>query len=312
MKYTRKLSFLILLNFIAFVAKPQDVGKLSLKEIEDTLSVLMKSIYSDNTNLIKEEANNKFQSLLRISLYKDGSFDYPFDSLKHIGKIKSEDGKIRIFTWNLPQSGGYQKYFGFLMYKKGKNNSQIFELNDSRKEISEPVNEILSAKKWLGNLYYSIVEETYKGQAYYILLGLDFNNLFSSKKVIDVLTFNKNSEPVFGSNIFKVGDAILKRVIFEFSARATMSLRYINESKTIVFDHLSPSRPDFTDNYQFYGPDFTYDGFRFEKGFWVYVRNLDLRNPRREPVKPRESPEKLPDPGFLYKSKGGVPIKHDK
>jgi len=46
----------------------------------------------------------------------------------------------------------------------------------------------------------------------------------------------------------------------------------------IVFDHLSPSRPEFKDMHQYYGPDFSYDGLRFESGQWVLVKDLDLRN----------------------------------
>jgi hypothetical protein len=310
MAYFRNLLCLSSLIIFSFTAKSQDIEKLSLREVEDSLCVLEKQIYGENSSSIKEAANNKFQILLKSTLDKKGAFDYPFDSLKHIGKIKSVDGRIKIFTWNLPQTGGFQIYFGFILLKNGKGNIEIFELYDNRKKIANPINEILDRKKWMGALYYSIIDISYENQSYYVLLGLDFNNLFSSKKLIEVLTFGKDSEPIFGSELFKIGDAVIKRVIFEFSARTSMSLRYINDSKTIVFDHLSPYRPDFEGNYQFYGPDFTYDGFKFEKGYWVYVRNLDLRNPRREPPKLKESPEKLPDPGFLYKSKGGLPTRN--
>lgn len=290
---------------LALSAKPQGVEQRSLKEAEDSLTVLMQQIYSDKPFSIREVANNKFHSLLRGVLAKADAFDYPFDSLKHIGRIKSDDKKVRIFTWNLPLSGGYQKYYGFIVLRNG--NTQVFELVDNRKLIVNPIKDILSSQNWMGALYYSIIDESYNGQTYYILLGLDFNNLFSSKKIIDVLSFGKDSEPVFGFGIFKVGDMVINRIVFEFSARASMSLRYIADSKTIVFDHLSPSRPDFSENYQFYGPDFTFDGFRFDDGYWIYVRNLDMKNPKRKPVKLPDSPDKISGPGFLYKSKGLLP-----
>jgi len=300
------LSSLVLI-IISYSAKPQDTRNLSFKQIEDSLSRLSKHVSNDNPFSTKEEANNNFLSLFRTTLNKEGAFNYPFDSLNHIGKITSEDGKLRIFTWNLPLADGNQKYFGFMLYKKDKGNTLVFELRDSRKSVNDPIKEILGQRNWMGALYYSVVEQTYQGKTYYLLLGFDFNSIFSSKKLIEVLTFGKDFIPIFGSNVFKVGDVLLARVVFEFSARATMTLRYIPDLQTIVFDHLSPSQPDFADNFQFYGPDFTFDGFKYEKGYWVYVRNLDLRNPSREPVKLRESPEKLPEPGFLYKSKGGLP-----
>ena len=305
MFYIRNLICLFFLSILAFGVKSQDFEKRSLKEVEDSLTILMKQIYSNKPLSIREVANNNFHSLFRGALAKEDAFDYPFDSLKHIGKIISDDKRVRIFTWNLPLSSGNQKYNGFIVLKNGK--TQIFELVDNRKSITNPIKDILSSQNWMGALYYSIIDEPYNGQTNYVLLGLDFNNLFSAKKIIDVLSFGKDSEPIFGSGIFKVGDAILNRVVFEFSARASMSLRYYVDSKTIVFDHLSPLRPDFKDNYQFYGPDFSYDGFRFENGYWIYVRDLDMKNPKKKPVKLPDSPNKTPDPGFLYKSKSFIP-----
>lgn len=309
MSNLRNLLYIFLFVILPFVVKSQE-GKrtVSIKEAEDSLTLLMKQIYSDSPISIKEVANNRFIDILKATFLDDRVFNYPFDSLKHIGKIKSEDKKVRIFSWNLPQPGDYQKYYGFVLLQKEKGGIQVIELTDNRKSITNPIKEILRPNNWMGALYYSITDVSYNGITYYILLGLDFNNEFSSKKIIDVLSFDKQMELSFGLNIFHVGEVVLSRVVFEFSARANMTLRYIPETKTIVFDHLSPSRPDFEENYQFYGPDFSFDGFKLDKGNWVYVRNLDLRNSKREPVKLKESPEKFPDPGFLYKSKGGVPM----
>lgn len=309
MSNLRNLLYIFLFVILPFVVKPQEEKRTaSIKEAEDSLALLMNQIYSDSPFSIKEVANSRFIDILKATFVDEKVFNYPFDSLKHIGKIKSEDKKVRIFSWNFPQSGGYQKYYGFILLKKEKGGIQLIELIDERKSITNPIKDILTPNNWMGTLYYSISNVSYKGKIYYLLLGLDFNSMFSSKKIIDILSFDKEMQPKFGSSIFHVGDAVLSRVVFEFSARANMMLRYIPETKTIVFDHLSPYRPDFEGNYQFYGPDFTYDGFKFEKGSWVYVRDLDLRNSKRDPTKPKESPEKIPDPGFLYKSKGGIPM----
>jgi len=41
----------------------------------------------------------------------------------------------------------------------------------------------------------------------------------------------------------------------------------------IIFDHLSPSKPSYTGNYQFYGPDFSYDGLEvlMDIGTWLRI-----------------------------------------
>ncbi|MHC1705239.1 MAG: hypothetical protein AB9846_15130 [Tenuifilaceae bacterium] len=303
-----KSSLLLVLIFFVIVINAQDVNKQSFKEIEKSLNTLVKKIAIEKSFATKEETNNQLVEYFRSALEKKGSIDYPFDSLKNIGKLVSKDRNVRIFTWDISQVGGNYKYYGFIQVRKDKKNTLVFELNDCRNSVKDQVNEILGVQSWIGALYYSIIEEEFKGKKNYILLGFDFNNAFSSKKIIEVLTFDDNYNPIFGSKLFKVGDINLSRVIFEFSARATLMLRYIADSKIIVFDHLSPSRPDFEGNYQFYGPDFSYDGFRFEKGEWVYTPDLDLRNPSRDRPKPIDTIQKLPEPGFLYKSKGGIPM----
>lgn len=309
MVQTTKFFCLFVLIFSSLISTSQNNTQVLLKQYEDSLSLMMNKIYCDGLQSEIEAANQNFLITFQKTIKIKESFDYPFDSLKHLGKIKSEDKRLRVFTWNVPQSDGTQKYFGYILYKQKKSSSySVFELQDNRKLISDPINEIISSTKWMGALYYSIVEKKDKKNQYYILLGLDFNNLFSSKKIIEVLSFGKDSQPVFGAKIFKVGETDLNRVVFEYSSRASMTLRYIPEASTIVFDHLSPSKPEYTQNYQFYGPDFTYDGFMYEKGAWVYVRNLDMRNPKRGPITLKESPKKEPDPGFLYKGKGGIPM----
>jgi hypothetical protein len=48
----------------------------------------------------------------------------------------------------------------------------------------------------------------------------------------------------------------------------------------IVMDNLVPSDPNYKGVFRFYGPDFSYNGYKFEKGKWVLYNNIDLRNPK--------------------------------
>lgn len=299
MLHFRILPIFFLILFLSFDGKSQG----SFKEIEDSLAIYIKQVKNEKTFSAKENVNSKFLNLLRKALEKEGSIDYPFDSVKHIGKLASKEGNVRVYTWDLPQSGGYYKYFGFIQVRKDKKNTLLYELRDNHKAVKDPINDILDMQNWMGALYYSMIEEKLNDKEYYILLGFDFNNIFSSKKLIEVLSFDADLKPIFGLPIFKVGSNSLSRVVFEFSARATMSLRYISDIKTIAFDHLSPSKPNYVGNYQFYGPDFTYDGFKIEKGCWIYIPELDLKNSRHEIGRPIDTIQKPPEPGFLYKSK---------
>ena len=72
-----------------------------------------------------------------------------------------------------------------------------------------------------------------------------------------------------------------------------MMMRYIPELDMIVFDHLSPSRPEYAGDLRFYGPDFSYDGFKFIKGVWVLQSDLDLRNSFHPKLKILPQPPKV-------------------
>lgn len=268
---------------------------------EDSLKLVFNSISAETSYSRRDSLNTIFLGMLRSTLEVQSSFTYPFDSIR-IGKLKSPDGRFRIFTWNIPQPGGYQKYFGLLQVKKADGNVALIELKDGRKNITDVKNEKLPADRWIAALYYQLAQfPTANGNAY-VLLGYDFNNLFTSKKIIDVLTFDSQGTPIFGSPVFNVdGKYRLSRIVFEFNARVNMVLRYNDDSKTIVFDHLSPSSPEFAGDFQYYGPDGSFDGFKLEGTEWVYVRDLDLRNPRRSKPKPVNAPVDIKEPGFLYK-----------
>jgi len=224
-----------------------------------------------NSNILEE-----LESLLALPM----SFNYPFDSLRWIGKIYSPDLKFRLITWNIPSADGTHTYYGFIQIpqKKGKP-CLVIRLKDRSLEINTPETDILSAETWWGALYYEIIMNKYKGIRMYTLFGLDLNDRYSNKKVIDILTFNDDNVPVFGLPVLQMDGKTKNRVIFEFAEDVVMTIRYNGDSKMIVFDHLSPIEPALRNNPRFYAPDSSYDGFRFRKGIWEYVPDLDIRNP---------------------------------
>lgn len=273
---------------------------------EDSLSAMFKRIIKEESFSRKLELNGLFHSYFEMTLAKPGSIDYPFDSLKHVGRILSRDKMVRVITWNIPQAGGLQSYFGFVQVRGRDGQCKLHRLIDARELVVDPMNQRLAPDCWLGALYYDIIDIEHGGIPMYILLGFDFNNILTSKKVIEVVSIDAQGVPSFGYPIFRVDESTLSRIVFEYSARVVMNLKYLHDAKMIVFDHLAPSRNDFTGNFQFYGPDFTYDGFKYNKGYMDYVRNVDMRNPRREKPKSNDAFEKLPEPGFLYKPKAAT------
>ena len=251
---------------------------MELKSYEDSLKYYFSQLAAERNDLAKENINAKLIAYFTIALNTDNSFDYNFDSLKNVGIIKSPDEKLRIITWNLPYNDRTHKYFGFIQYKKSRRETLTFQLNDESDFIEKPEFAVLDHNKWYGALYYQIIDNKYRGTTYYTLLGVDLHDILTKKKIIEVLYFDSNDQPVFGKTVFKNVRESVTRVIFEYSAQADMALTYDEEKEMIIYDHLSPHRPSLKGQYEFYGPDFSYDGLKFERGIWNFYPDLDVRN----------------------------------
>ncbi|MBI2269767.1 MAG: hypothetical protein HYU69_05345 [Bacteroidetes bacterium] len=249
------------------------------KAYEDTLLQLEKNLYSVKTDKAKQEINTKFKTVFERALNICTSFEYPFDSLKEIGRIYSPDKSFRIINWDIPKEDGTYNHCGFIQtYDARRKTCRLYALIDKSDDIKNPDNTVGDANKWIGMLYYKIIPVKVKRKKYYTLLAKDGNDKLTGKKIIDVLYFVSDGSPRFGVDLFKLEKRSPKRVIFEYSAQTAMSLKYFEETKRIVFDHLSPSQPGFEGQHQYYGPDFSFDALEFKKGKWVYVADVDARN----------------------------------
>ncbi|MBS3808243.1 MAG: hypothetical protein KGY60_12120 [Bacteroidales bacterium] len=225
----------------------------------------------------RDALNKKILSRFRRILDDPRSFDYPFDSIQNAGILKSADGKIRLYNWNVPYEAGYNIFQCFLQYKKA-DTLLTYELNDQSEKIEKPESQTLDKDKWYGALYYDIIVKQGRfDRTYYTLLGFDPNDFLSNRKVIDVLYFDKQDQPVFGAAIFKNRQKVSQRILFEYNEFANMMLRYDQDKEMIVYDHLSPSKPQYEGQREYYGPDFSYDGLKFENGIWNTYFDLDLR-----------------------------------
>ena len=245
---------------------------------EDSLQVLFNKINVCTIDSEKIKLNDKVLELFEEILYDEKSFTETFDSLKWVGKLTSDDKLFRIYNWNLVFSDGSYKFYGFIQYyHKKKKLYLIYPLIDNSDKIIEPENKYLKCTNWYGALYYEIIENKYKQEKYYTLLGWDGNNNFTNKKIIETLRFSKSGKPHFGINMFRINKKRKKRIIYEYSNKAYMQLNYDKSKKMIIVDHLSPSQEKYKGNYQYYGPDFSLDGFTFKKGKWLLVEDLNIK-----------------------------------
>jgi len=276
----KKKLILSLFLFLCFLLYSQAYSESELAASERWLHAKFEKLYATPSDVAKESLNreiiDKFQSILPDPL----SFGYPFDSLTRIGKIYSPDKKFRLITWNVQTSDGRHICHGIIQYRMRRTKPcLVYILNDRSDEINDPESARLDQKRWWGALYYDILLNRSGGRKIYTLIGFNPHDIYSNKKVIDVLAFGKELKPSFGEPVFQTEKGIRYRLIYEFSPDIVMRLRYEPGQKMIILDHLAPIKPALEGNDRFYAPDGSYDGFMFRKGIWEYQPDVDIRNP---------------------------------
>ncbi|HKR04992.1 MAG TPA: hypothetical protein VJY62_10175 [Bacteroidia bacterium] len=290
----------IIILFFTFLFIPALFAQVNLKEKEKELKIAGDSILKGSSDSVRSLSALLFRANFEDLLHDPASFNYAFDSLKNVSVLLSGDKKVRIYTWILPSiSKDKYTYFGFVqLYDKKLNKVTLFNLEDTILPTEEAEKKSLTAKNWYGALYYKIIENKLKGAKIYTLLGWRGNNRQTTIKVIDVLVLNKEI-PKFGVPVFKTEKGFKHRIIFEYTSQAVMSLRYNEKKKMIVFDHLSPSNPDLKGKYEYYGPDMTYDAFKFKSGKWNFLKNIEIGNASEYDVKtqnPKAKPKEFYTP----------------
>jgi hypothetical protein len=232
------------------------------------LEVLLNELRTATNNTEKVARNQKFKELLAETIELPGAMEYPFASLRTMGKISSPDNLVKLFTWNIEQDDFTQKYYCLILrYDEHKKEYQTSELVDNSGMMNNNPDDILDAEEWYGALYYQIIPFDKGSRTMYAVLGWDGYTTMTNRKLIDVLYFS-GKNPKLGSPVFRVGKETFKRIFYEHSEKCTMSMKYDETNDRILFEHMSPESPSLKGFYAYYVPDMTYDAFREKNGKW--------------------------------------------
>jgi hypothetical protein len=280
----------------------------NLNSYEEQLIELFDTVFANDSikfyqsDSLKIRLNKEILNIFDEALTDENSFYYPFENIKQIGVKLSDNGLVKIITWNLKFSNGSYSYFGYIQHKNdAKSECMTYKLVDKSEEPADLLNMEFCDTNWYGALYYKIITNIGSEDTLYTLLGWDGYNYLSTKKIIDILYFDEEGNPRFGKQIFKVAKQESSRLIFEYSEKASMSLVYDEKLNMIVYDYLMPPIAAYKNQYQYYGPDGSYDALCFSDGKWIHYPNIDikkLRNTGYKAGKPRKgdySPKRIYD-----------------
>jgi hypothetical protein len=308
------ISVFFILTFTgrAFAQLPEaDLNYFS--EMEDSLKHIKDRVFYSKKEANRFEANKEFLAVWNMVLANEKSMYYPFDSLrKDVSILLSPDDKFRIITWDMRKDDQSFFYFGFIQVNNTKTTKkglfkketvsqyEFFPLLDKSASVKTPENYVSDPSKWFGMLYIDVIKSD---DEFYTLIGWDGNGQLTTRKFIDILSFKPDGTPVFGKDVFKFPGKFAKRIMFEYASEVAMSLKYNSSRKQIIFSHLAPNAPDplLEGQYQYYGPDGSFDALAMKKGKWVYEPAIDIRKD-----KDKNDNAKKPEPGKqtpVYKPK---------
>lgn len=265
-------------------------GSARLKAYQDSLAGLGKKIMSASFSPERIEANYQFIKTLVDALQEPRSYSFGFDSVKNMRILYADDNSFRIMTWYVDRGNSSYRFYGAIQMNQPE--LKLYGLVDHTSEFTRPEDTVSSYESWYGAYYYDIIPVESRDRKYYVLLGWNGGNERVSRRVIEVLHF-RQGQPVFGLPVFRTSEGPKNRVVFRYSGQASMMLDYLPGKKTIVFDHLVPFSQGQTGNYEFYGPDLSYDGFALQNGQWQLVENLELENDRNSLDKFFNDPENM-------------------
>jgi hypothetical protein len=275
--------YLLLFIFISLHSFAQKGNNSLFAEYEDTLKVMAHSIMNAESEAEKRLANQAFITNLTEVLQYEKAFKFTFDSLPTIARVLSPDNTFRIFNWLLKKDNGAYEYYAIVHYhNKKRQRYEIIFLEDNSANIRNAEQEDLDAKNWYGGLYYQIAYIKKSGRKYYTLLAWDGNDGYSTKKIIDVMYFSGKNKIKFGLPIFKKNKKeSQKRVIIEYDAKTSVSVKYQQKEQRIVFNHLVPPKKELEGLEEYYIPEGTFNAYQYKKGKWWLQQDIDIRNQQK-------------------------------
>lgn len=272
----------------------KDPNYIKIATIETDLKGYSNAILNDIEMVNRFRADSLFTRGLVQALKQPNSFYYPFDSLITISKIYAPDSSFRIFTWQVMKDFSSYHQKGAIQMQTKDGSLKMFPLFDHSDFTEFPVDSVRDANNWIGAVYYNIVLKTYNGKNFYTLLGYDENNAKTTKKWMEVLTFDELGKPVFGGPFFDYPPDNIKppqpayRFCLEYKKQAGAKFNYDPDIDRIIFAHLVSENGEEKEK-QSLIPYGSYEGFHWTNGKWVHERNIEMGDPAQLNNPPKNS-----------------------
>lgn len=247
-----------------------------MSAVRDSVNALFDTMRTaEDSSKIAAAAN--LETMLSEFYVNEENFESELDSVPFLGQLSSPDAVVKMSCWNVAFEDGSFQYHCIMRHRSDKKSVTVTVFEDSE-DWERIERKPVRPNKWYGALYYKILSDKHRGKTYYTILGWDGKDNITNRKVVDVITFQGNTITL-GSSIFKdMENRPAHRIIYEYANDVSMALNWDEKEKMIIMDHLAPEDSRFVGQYQFYGPDFSYDALQFKKGEWILIKDVFAKN----------------------------------
>lgn len=243
------------------------------KEINAQLLV----VRATNDDQLRMLENESLINLVESILAYPGTFDYPFESFQTLSTLKSPDDAFRLFNWNIEDNNGMNSHYCYVILRSSPTKpNEVIKFKEDHITIPPRPENTLVPSTWYGALYYKIIPVQKGTKTLYTMIGYNGGGRGTNKKILDVFYF-KGKSLKLGYPIFQEAENskhLLRRVFFEYSEKANISVNLNTQLNAIVFDHLVPEQTNLVGMYDFYVPDMTYDAYSWLGDIWQYKEDL--------------------------------------
>jgi hypothetical protein len=307
----KRISFLLIAVILSLAVsaqqRPSATAQL-MPQLEENMRNYAYDIVNATEMVDRFRADSFFTRALVQALRVPYSFSYRFDSLKTISMLYAPDSSFRIITWQVMKDFSFYRKKGAIQMHTKDGSLKLIPLFDYSSFAEHPTDSVRDNLHWIGAVYYNIIQKSFNNRNYYTLLGYDENDARSTKKWIEVLTFDEAGKPQFGGRYFNYQPDNTKpaqpayRFCFEFKKEANAKLNYDPEMDMITMAHLISETGDPKEKYTLI-PEGSFEGFKWTNGRWVHVPLIREMDPRST-INPQQGPAPKESPFFPKKKKG--------
>ena len=266
-----------------------DSSALLKKRISQAAQELIDSLPEQRMHAHEQLKNDLIQWLAQGE-----SWSYSLEELPTLSVQYPADSSFRLITWQVETPDRNYRHGGIVQHKATPQAPVLLHDRPAEALFSEYT--ATDASDWFGGLCYALhAFTTQDGQTAWLAFFYDSYSPYLARKWVDVLSFTPEGKVQFGLPVFVKPDSFggedrLSRVLMEYFRQAATRFNYDAELDLIIKDHIIPygTLPDQSGPAPI--PDGSYEGFRYEKGRWIYVEKIfhqtlrDNEYPRPYPV----------------------------